>query len=59
MSTFKVNRGDEERILFLIYERLKFFTERGASFFIAEGFLIWVMKRGAIMKRGEIVSNLK
>jgi len=39
--TFKVNRGDEGRILFLIYELLKFITERGANLFIAEGFLIW------------------
>ena len=42
MRTFKANRGDEGPILFLIYELLKFITERGVSFFIAEGFLIWV-----------------
>ena len=40
MYTFKVNRWDEGRIIFLIYELLKSITERGASFFIAEGFLI-------------------
>ena len=42
MSTFKVNRGNEGRIFFLIYELLKFITERAASFFIAKGFLMWV-----------------
>ena len=43
MCTFKVNKGDEGRILFLINELLQFITERGASFFIAEDFLIWDM----------------
>ena len=43
MYTLTVNRGDEGGILFLTYELLKFIIERGASFFIAEGFFIWDM----------------
>ena len=42
MCTFKLNRRDEGCIIFLIYEFLKLITERGASFFIAEGFLMLV-----------------
>ena len=61
---FEVNRGDEGRILFFIYELLKFITERGASFFIAEVILIRYfyrccrdeMLRGSVLQHVAIIS---
>ena len=44
-----VFRGDEGRILFFIYELFKFITERGASFFIAEGFWCGIVWKSAIV----------
>ena len=54
MYTFKINIEDEGHILFLIYELLNLITERGSSFFIAEGFLIWDMISFSYLKQTNI-----